>query len=160
MSVRHVPALAGLALAAVALPSPALAQDASVAERLEAAGTKYEVDKDGDYKVLISWTKEKRSQVVFVSGKTEQANGLSVREIFAPAAIVEKHRVGGKQALELLKASGNAKLGSWEIRGGEVYFVAKIVDDITAKGLDSVIAIVAEMADDMEITLTKGADDL
>lgn len=162
MNARHVLSLPALAAAGLLLATaaPAAAKDASVEKRLDARGTKYEIDDDGDYKVVISWEKEQRSQIVFVSGKTEEVAGLVVREVFAPAAIIDQHEIGGKEALALLEASGQTKFGSWEIRGGVVYFVAKVFDDISAEKLDSVLAIVSETADDKEIELTGGKDDL
>lgn len=162
MKARHVLSLPALAAAgfALAVAAPAAAKDASVEKRLDAMGTKYEVDSDGDYKIVVSWQKEQRSQIVFVSGKTEEVNGLVIREIFAPAAIVADHDIGGKQALALLEASGQTKLGSWEIRGGVVYFVAKVLDSASAKDLDAMLSVISETADDKEIELTDGADDL
>jgi hypothetical protein len=149
--------LAGLALVAAA---PAAAEDRSVEKRLTEMDTPYEVDSDGDYKITINWQTEKRSQIVFVRGTTEEVAGLTIREVFAPAAIVKDHNVTGAKALELLDASGKTKIGSWEIRGGVVYYVAKVFDSLTAKELDAVINIVSESADDKEIELTGGKDDL
>ena len=148
---------AGLTLVAAA---PAVAQSRSVEDRLKEKGISYEVDGDGDYKLGISWSNEGRSQIVFISGKTEEVGGMTVREVFAPAAIVKDHNITGTTALELLEASGKTKLGSWEIRGGVVYYVAKVFDSISASQLDTVIAIVSESADDKEIELTGGKDDL
>jgi hypothetical protein len=150
-------AAAGLALTSAV---PAAANDASVEKRLDAQGTKYEIDEDGDYKIVVSWSKEGRSQIVFVSGKTEEVGGLVIREVFAPAAIVDSHGINGTKAMALLEASGQIKFGSWEIRGGVVYFVAKVIEDISAERLDSIITIVSETADDKEIELTGGKDDL
>jgi hypothetical protein len=162
MNARLVLSLPALAVAGLALATavPAVAKDASVEKRLESQGTKYEVDEDGDYKIVIGWDKEQRSQIVFVSGKTEEVGGLVIREIFAPAAIVDDHGINGTKAMALLEASGQTKFGSWEIRGGVVYFVAKVFDDISAERLDSVLAIVSETADDKEMELTGGKDDL
>jgi hypothetical protein len=66
----------------------------------------------------------------------------------------------GAKALEPLEASGKTKFGSWEIRSGVVYYVAKVFDSINANDLDTVINIVSESADDKEIELTGGKDDL
>ncbi len=162
MNARHVLSLPALAAAGLlmAIAAPAAAKDASVEKRLDARGTKYEIDGDGDYKVVISWEKEARSQIVFVSGRTEEVGGLVIREVFAPAAIIAQHDIDGKQALALLEAAGQTKFGGWEIRGGVLYFVAKVFDDISAEKLDIVLAIISETADDKEIELTGGKDDL
>lgn len=148
--------LAGLAAAA----APAAAEDASVEKRLDRAGLKYEVDSDGDYKLTFNYTKEGRTQLVFVSGSTQTVSGLTVREVFSPAGRVEKDGIGGKKALELLENSGTLKMGSWEIRGDVLYFVIKVLDSATATELSSLLDIAAETADDKEIELSGEQDDL
>lgn len=162
MILRSLPSLSALALAGLVFAAavPASAQSRSVEDRLDDLGIKYEVDEDGDYKLGISWSNEGRSQLVFISGRTEEAGGMIIREVFSPAAIVEQHNITGAKALELLEASGKTKLGAWEIRGGVVHYVAKIPDSFTAKELDTVLTIVSESADDKEIELTGGKDDL
>lgn len=85
---------------------------------------------------------------------------MVIREVFSAAALVTEHDITGAKALELLEASGNTKLGAWEIRDGVVYYVAKIPDSFNAKELDTVLTIVSESADDKEIELTGGKDDL
>lgn len=149
--------LGGLAFAAAV---PASAQSRSVEDWLEELGTRAEIDEDGDYKLGINWSNEGRSQIVFVSGRTEEVGGLVIREVFSAAALVTEHDITGAKALELLEASGNTKLGAWEIRDGVVYYVAKIPDSFNAKELDTVLTIVSESADDKEIELTGGKDDL
>lgn len=148
--------LAGLAAAA----APAAAEDASVEKRLDRAGLKYEVDSDGDYKHTFNYTKEGRTQLVFVSGSTQTVSGLTVREVFSPAGRVEKDGIGGQKALELLENSGTLKMGSWEIRGDVLYFVIKVLDSATATELSSLLDIAAETADDKEIELSGEQDDL
>ena len=81
------------------------AEDASVKTRLDARGVKYEVDGDGDFKVTYNYSKENRSQLVFVSGTTQDVGGFKIREIFSPAARVEKDGIKGAKALELLTES-------------------------------------------------------
>lgn len=160
MNTRRVLSLfacAGMALAAAA---PAAAEDASVAKRLDREGLKYEVDNDGDYKLTFNYSKEGRTQLVFVSGKTETVSGLTVREVFSPAGRVEKDGIGGKMALELLEASGGMKLGSWEIRGDVLYFVIKVLDSATSSELSSMLDVAAETADDKEIEISGDRDDL
>ena len=149
----------GLAAAAFAAV-PAAAEDASVAERLDAEGMKHDVDEDGDYKVTYNYTDEKRSQNVYVSGKTETVGGLVIREVFAAAARVEGDGITGAKARELLENSGQMKLGSWEIRGDYLYLVAKVLDSASAKELHAMIDVVAEVADNMEIELSGDRDDL
>jgi hypothetical protein len=160
MTIRRLLSLSVLASLAAATAVPAAAEDASVARRLDSAGLKYEVDDDGDYKLTFNYTKEGRTQLVFVSGTTQTVSGLTVREVFSPAGRVEKDGIGGKAALELLEASGQLKMGSWEIRGDVLYFVIKVLDSASSSELSSLLDIAAETADDKEIELSGDRDDL
>ncbi|MFM7404681.1 MAG: hypothetical protein ACKO1N_11500 [Erythrobacter sp.] len=149
--------LAGLAIAGAV---PAAAEDQSVADRLSQEGYKYEIDADGDYKLAFNYTDEGRSQLVFVSGATETVAGLTIREVFSPAGRVTKDRIAGDKALELLASSSQMKMGSWEIRGDVLYFVIKALDSASSSELRSMLAIVAETADNMEIKLSGDLDEL
>ena len=149
---------AALLLTAIAMP--AAASDASVKARLDARGVKHEVDGDGDYKVTYNYSKEGRTQLVFVSGGTESVGGFMIREIFSPAGRVEKDDIDGKKALELLGESRKNKLGSWELGGDVLYFVIKVPDSISAAELESAMDIAAQTADDMELELSGDRDEL
>jgi hypothetical protein len=137
-----------------------LAEDGSVKSRLDARGVKYTVDDDGDFKVTYSYSKEKRTQLVFVSGSTESVGGFKIREIFSPAARVEKDGVNGAKALELMAESRKNKLGGWELSGDVLYFVIKLPDSMDGAQLESAMDIAAETADDMEIEFSGDRDDL
>jgi hypothetical protein len=162
MTTRYRLSLSALALTGLALVSsvPAAAQDRSVATRLDKEGLKYEVDKDGDYKLLFDYTEEGRTQIVFVSGATQTVSGMTIREIFAPAARIEEDKVTGSKALVLLEDSSTNKVGSWEIRGNVLYFVIKVPESLTSTELATLAKIAAESADNKEIELTGGGDEL
>lgn len=160
MTIRRLLSLSVLAGLAAATAVPAAAKDASVERRLDSAGLKYEVDDDGDYKLTFNYSKEGRTQLVFVSGTTQTVSGLTVREVFAPAGRVEKDGINGKAALELLSSSGQMKMGSWEIRGDVLYFVIKVLDSASSSELSSLLDIAAETADDKEIELSGDEDAL
>jgi len=64
--------LAGLMISAAV---PAAAKDKRVADCLKAQGIKYDFDADGDFKITCNYSKERRTQLVFVSGKTEMVGG-------------------------------------------------------------------------------------
>jgi hypothetical protein len=157
---RSTAIASALLVGAFALSPVAHAEDASVKSRLDARGVKYEVDADGDFKVTYNYSTEKRTQLVFVSGSTESVAGFTVREIFAPAARVEKDGINGAKAMELLAESRKNKLGSWEIGGDVLYFVIKLPDTINAEQLENAMDIAAETADDMEIKFSGDRDDL
>lgn len=157
-SVRAV-LFASLLLGSLLVPV-AHAEDAAVKTRLEARGVKYEVDGDGDFKVTYNYSKEDRSQLVFVSGSTQSVGGFKIREIFSPAGRVEKDRINGAKALELMAESRKNKLGGWELDGDVLYFVIKLPDSMDAAQLESAMDIAAETADDMEIEISGDRDDL
>lgn len=138
---------------------PALA-DGSVASRLDARGMKYEVDGDGDYKVVYNYAEEGRTQLVFVSGGTEDIAGFRIREVFAPAARIGQDGVDGARALALLEDSRQQKLGAWEVAGDVLYFVIKLPDSVDAAALEAALDIVAQVADDKEIEFSGDRDEL
>ncbi len=144
-------------LLGVVLSPAASAVDASVETRLDARGIKYEVDADGDYKVTYSYKSEGRTQLVFVSGRTESVGGFKVREVFAPAA---KDGINGAKAIELMGESRTNKIGSWELLGDVLYFVIKLPDSVNASELESAMDIAAQTADNMEIKLSGDEDAL
>lgn len=154
--------LAALALAAgcVIAPVASSAADDSVRSRLDLIGYKYEVDKDGDYKIVINYSEEKRTQLVWVSGSTESFGPFNVREVYSPAARVKADGVDGTKALDLMLRSGKTKLGDWEIRGDGLYYAIKLPEPVTADGLKAAIKLVAETADNMEIELSGSRDAL
>jgi hypothetical protein len=160
MTTRRFLSLSVLAGLAFATAAPAAAEDASVARRLDSEGLKYEVDSDGDYKLTFNYSKEGRTQLVFVSGTAQEVGGMTIREVFSPAARIEKDGIDGSKALELMAGSAQMKLGSWEIRGDVLYFVIKVLDNATAKELSGMLDIAAETADDKEIELSGDRDDL
>lgn len=153
----RLPILAACLLCLATLP--AVAGDASVETRLDARGIKYEIDGDGDYKVVVSYKDENRTQLVFVSGATESIKGLVVREVFSPAGRVNGDGVGGK-ALALLAENRTKKIGAWEIAGDTLYYVIKLPDSVDAVQLEAAIDIASETADDKEIELSGDKDTL
>ncbi len=138
----------------------AKAADDSIRTKLDARNIQYEIDDDGDFKVTYSYKKENRTQLVFISGKTETVGGFAVREIYSPAARIEKDNINGARALELMAESRQNKLGSWEIGGDVLYLVIKMPDSLSAAQLESVMDIAAETADDMEMEISGDRDDL
>lgn len=133
--------------------------DASVKKRLDDRSLKYKVYEDGDFKLTFSSKQEGRSQLVFVSGKTESIGSLEIREVFAPALNFVDFPLSGEKAKELLESSGKLKLGSWEIRNEVLYYVIKIPDSINAEELETLLEIAALAADNMELELS-GKDNL
>src|SRR5690606_36782990 len=136
----------------IAFAGTAVAATPSVAERLQALGLDYVIDEDGDYRITISYPRDKRRQLVFVGGRTASLGEFAVREVFAPAAPVAHLDPG--RALELLEANR----GAWAADPEMLYFVIRLPDTVDAAELGIAIQVAAEMADDMEIALSGGED--
>lgn len=153
------PILAAAALALLA-PVAAHAEDASVERRLDAESLQYKIDQDGDYRSTFSYSSDKRTQLVFVSGRTETISGAVIREIFSPAADMKADGVSGTKAIALLEKSSDQKIGAWEIRAGTLYYVIKFPEPMSASQLHSLMNIAATAADNMEIEISGSKDAL
>jgi hypothetical protein len=134
--------------------------DARVKAALDAGGLKYEVDKDGDFKIVLDLG-EGRTQVAFISSKTDKIQGLEIREIFSAAYIVEG-ALPGDVSNKLLLASRTRTIGAWEVmKTGNsqlVVFSTKIQSSISPVDLKTSIIYTMVSADKMEKELTNGKD--
>jgi len=136
---------------ALMAPLPTQAEDNSVKRRLDAVGQKYEVDKDGDFKMTFTFTEDKRSQVVFVTGAPyDVSGGMQVRNIFAAVAKVDEDNIAGARALELLKNNNEYKIGAYEIESGIVLLSIKVPDSATPEQLKKAVNLAASVADEKE----------
>lgn len=128
---------------------PILAEDSSVKRKLDGVGQKYEVDKDGDFKLSFVFKEDKRTQIVFIEGNSGEFAGITVRNVFAPVAMVDKDNIAGA-ALDLLKASNGYKAGAFEIEGNYVLFSMKVPDSADGQQLKRAAELVAIIADEKE----------
>ncbi len=150
--------LGTLGAAALLAPLPTQAEDNSVKRRLDSAGQKYEIDKDGDFKLVFNFPSEKRTQLVFVSGAASDViGGLQVRNIYSAVAKVKEDGIASK-AVDLLIANDGYKIGAYEIGGQYTWFSMKIPDSATSAQLLDAIQTVASVADDKEKELSGARD--
>lgn len=170
-SCRARNALSTIALAASLLvPSfgaAALLQDGSaptadvrVATALQEAGLKYEIDQDGDYRMLIDYASEERSQLVWANSQTYSlGDAIEVREVWSVAYEVPTV-LPVTLANQLLQRNFDQIMGTWQIMtingGSYVVFAAKIPADLPAEQLAAIIYTVAETADEFEIEMMAG----
>ena len=143
--------------AALMTPLPTQAEDSSIKRRLDGIGQKYEIDKDGDFKITLSFTEDKRTQIVFIQEASYDVAGVQVRNIFAPVAKVDEDGVAGK-AVELLKANNGYKIGAYEIEGNFLMLSLKIPEAATGEQLQKAIRLAASVADNKEIELSGKRD--
>lgn len=133
--------------------------DASVGKKLDALGLKYEVDADGDYKLLFE-VENGRSQIVWVRSPVETLGNMRIREVLSIAGKSPKPRNDEEVAsaavvatAALLDAS-KKKLGGWVLKGTDdtqaFYYVAQIPADASGDDLKSVVVSVAKSTDGFE----------
>jgi hypothetical protein len=152
-----------VALAAVAAMIPAGAfagsPDAKVKAALEAADVPFEVDADGDYKVLVNYKSEGRTQLVYVRSAVETWGKYRVREVWSYAYEAPSDTFGTLVGNRLLDASYKLKLGSWVKQNKRALMVVKVDADAGGQELHEAISFAAEVADEMEKELTDGKDE-
>ncbi len=136
-----------------ALPAHAYAvgeADPAVASLLDRLGYEYEVDADGDYKLVMAIEDDDRSQMVFIRSPVETYGSHRIREIWSPAYKAEGAAFPGPVANRLLEASNDLKLGAWVKNAGHALLVVKIDADASAEALDQAITAAVTSADEME----------
>jgi hypothetical protein len=151
----------GLALAAT--PSVLSAQqaefDASVKKALDKADLKYEIDDDGDFKLVIGLG-EGRTQLVFVYSSVLSYDDVTVRTIMSPLKVAETREELGEDLLyRVLVENGENKIGSWEIIEAPdgkrmLQYVVKVPTDLSADDLRSMIGLAAVAADQVEKSIS------
>ena len=164
MRIALLPALLSFvsfpALAQDAKPAPA--PDPQVRQLLEELEYEYEIDEDGDYRLVfeVAGSTEKRSQLVYVRSPVETYGVLRVREIWAPGYKAVGTDFPAAVANRLLGASQDNKVGAWAKQDEYAVFVVKLPADAGAKALDDAIDAAITSADAMEAELTPGKDEL
>lgn len=138
------------------------APDPRVRAQLDELKYEYEVDEDGDYKLVFNMggSTDKRSQLVYVRSPIESYGVLSVREIWSPGFKSSSKEFPAGVANRLLAANHQNKLGSWAKQDEYAVFVIRIPADATTKQLDAAIDAAVTSADEIEAELTPGKDDL
>ncbi len=132
-------------------------RDTTVEAKLEAKGTPYVVDDDGDYRIEVNLGDE-RSQVVWVRSVIYETRSMRVRELWTYGMRSNTDRMSEKVANLLLARNPELIVGSWSRINGSALYILRIDADASADILDNAIDIAAWEGDDMERKLVKGDD--
>lgn len=99
-----------IALAAAGSATAAASADKSVARHLDKLGYTYEVDEDGDYRMVFD-VEGDRTQMVYVRSAVEDFGSHNIREIWSPAYNAKTKQFPVAVANRLLEDSQDAKMG-------------------------------------------------
>ncbi|MEO8161288.1 MAG: hypothetical protein ABI588_07695 [Arenimonas sp.] len=158
---RNLPFLALTLAFGLALAPQARAGDADpvIKALLEKEDIKFEVDADGDYKVVFD-VGGGRSQLVWIRSATEKYGVLQIREIWSPGYKHSGKPIPVAIANRLLEHSHGVILGGWTSQKEFAMFVVKIPASVSAKELRDAAEAAADCADQIEKELTPTKDDL
>jgi hypothetical protein len=143
-----------IALAAAGSATAATEADKAVARHLDKLGYTYEVDEDGDYRMVFD-VEGDRTQMVYVRSAVEDFGTHNIREIWSPGYSTKTKQFPVAVANRLLEDSQDAKMGGWVKQDTTAMFVVKIDADATADQLSDAIDAAIRTADAMELELTK-----
>ncbi|RMF91904.1 MAG: hypothetical protein D6741_15525, partial [Planctomycetota bacterium] len=126
--------------------------DERIGKLLDEINWKYEVDSDGDYKLIFRF-EDDRTQIVFVNSNTSKLGPLEIREVWAPSFRMGPNpRPADNQAL--LEANDKVKLGAWRVvKAGDDYvavFAIQIAADADRETLRTAVDAASVTADQME----------
>ncbi len=145
---------AALLLAVTATGAHAAEPDKAVGRALDTLKYTYEVDEDGDYKMVFDMD-DGRSQLAFVRSTVEEFGKHKIREIWSPAYNSPGKQFPAAVANRLLEDSQDAKMGAWVKQDQLAMFVVKVDADATPEALSDAIDAAIRTADAMELELTE-----
>jgi hypothetical protein len=147
----------GPALLAALLFAPAAfaaEPDKAVARHLDTLGYPYEVDEDGDYRMVFDMDND-RTQLVYVRSVVEEFGANKVREVWSPGYQSSTDAFPQAVANRLLEDSQDAKMGGWVKQERIAMFVVKLDADAPSQALGDAISAATRTADAMELELTR-----
>jgi hypothetical protein len=143
-------------------PPPATegAPDERVRQALEMLGFDYTVSPLHNFRIVVSWADEGRTQAVAIGSHTSTFRGREWRQVWSDAFSVSG-KLSWAQALWLLNDGDRHAFGGWCIAedGGQtrVYYTAPVPADASSSELHDAIGMAAEQADELE-KATLGTD--
>jgi len=135
--------------------------DRRVRAALEEAKIEFQIDKDGDYKIIMP-AEGSRTQLVFVISETQEYGNMEIREVWS-AAFKTGGRLDVERANAMLIDNDRKKLGAWRLYGTGAtqlaVFGVHVSADADAETLRNIIRLVVTTADAAEKEQL-GTDDL
>lgn len=127
--------------------------DNRIKSQLDSMEYKYTISKTGDFK-LICRIGDERTQVVFINSEIQTYQGIEIREIFAPMAVLQAKDMTVAFLKKLLEENYNKKMGAWQMISGNesslITFTVKADAYCSSEVLNKIIWLVAQTADELE----------
>lgn len=155
---RSIVFAAVLALASAGSIAADKTADPVIAKQLDSLKLKYEVDSDGDYKIVMS-VGNGRTQLAYIRSSTESYGANQVREIWSPGYKATSEVLPEKVANRLLEHSNSVKLGGWVKQKSHAVFVVKLSTSASAEELKDAIDAAVASADVIEQEFTGKKDE-
>jgi hypothetical protein len=137
--------------------------DRKCQKTLDKANLKYEIDSDGDFKLVVQ-VANNRTQLVYVYSNTLTYDNVEVRTIMSPALVADTDEALTAETLRMLLVDNfENKMGSWEVverpdGGIVIQYVVKPPADMGPEDMRSMIGLAAIAADMIEQQITEGDD--
>ena len=127
--------------------------DKRLIKEMDKTGLKYDIDKDGDVKLILKFSNDKRSQIIYVRSATSEFHGLEIRKVMSPGYKIKK-RIPHRILERMLQQNMKTKIGAWSLLGNNKtslgMFVAQISAEADSDVIKKVIEAVAVTADEFE----------
>lgn len=140
-------------LLAFAAGTSAAEPDKGVGRQLEKLGFNFEVDEDGDYRMVFDLDND-RTQLIYVRSAVEEFGSHKIREVWSPGYASATDVMPVAVANRLLEDSQDAKLGGWVKQDRTAMFVVKVDAEASSEALNDAIDAASRTADAMELELT------
>ena len=150
---------AALALTALNAQAGAPEPDAVVEAQLKSKGIKYEIDQDGDFKVVYEVGDAGRTQLAYVRTHVDEYGELRIREILSLGYRSEGNSFPPLVANRMLDHNNEVKLGAWATQDNLAVFTVKISADATADELVDALEFAVNAADKLEEEFTGSKDE-
>jgi hypothetical protein len=137
--------------------------DARIIKLVESSGFGYEVDDDGDVKILLQWADSGRTQFVFLDGTVDEFGSYADVDVWSPVADVTRFATDELRNLvfwEAVHALAPRKFGGISIRGNYLVVKADIPLSLEPQTFRDMVWVVAKEADRLENALTGEEDSL
>lgn len=118
---------------------------------------KYNVDSDGDYRLIIQ-LENKRTQLVIIQSRTSVYGNFEVRDVYSIAYKSSANQFPIFVANKLLEENSIKKIGAWEKNNQFAMFTVKLSANSDSESLLNAINVVADVSDTQEKSFSGSSD--